>query len=211
MRTLRLEGTYRDELGCEDVIWVVASSSRAGWQDRYEITATIRSAEVSGVDFDALEPAARSEALSLNSAGELDDCILTLRVPVTVHPAGTSYLELAMELRHGAAAPRTTATLVINNERVTHTQAEILEVVLGALIEPAKPRRWECCLTCGLSDYSPAGQGLMGMRCHRDSRDQYLAVTSKADYWDVPVTELVPEFYRCEVYEPRSPGTGYRG
>jgi hypothetical protein len=101
--------------------------------------------------------------------------------------------------------------LVINDERVTHTQAEVLEVVLGVLADQAKPRRWQCCLTCGLSDYSPAGQGMMGMRCHRDARDQYRAVASKADYWSVPVTEEVPEFYRCEMYEPRSPGTGYRG
>ena len=33
----------------------------------------------------------------------------------------------------------------------------------------------------------------------------------KADYWGVPVTEEVPEFYRCDSYEPRIPGTGYRG
>src|SRR5262249_46481809 len=46
-----------------------------------------------------------------------------------------------------------------------------------------------CCVTCLYSDYSPAGHGLMGMRCHRDAKEQYLAVRSKLDYWSVPVTE----------------------
>ena len=49
------------------------------------------------------------------------------------------------------------------------------------------------------------------MRCHRDAKTHYLSVHSKRDYWGVPVTEEVPEFYRCEQYEKRRPGTGYRG
>jgi hypothetical protein len=39
----------------------------------------------------------------------------------------------------------------------------------------------------------------------------YLAVRGKADYFAVPLTEDVPEFYRCRRWEPRTPGTGYRG
>lgn len=211
VRTSRLQGTYRDDAGTEGVVWVIASSSRAGWQGRYETTATIRSIEVSGADFDGLEPTVPSGLLSLNAAGELDDCVLTLKVPATVRPVDVAHLELEMELVGGTDAPRTTATWVADGERVTHTHAEILEVVLGSLADQALPRRWECCLTCGLSDYNPGGQGLMGMRCHRNARDHYLAVTSKADYWEVPVTEEVPEFYRCDAYEPRPAGTGYRG
>lgn len=49
----------------------------------------------------------------------------------------------------------------------------------------------------------------MGMRCHRGAREQYLAVRSKADYWGLPVTEEVPEFYCCASYETREPGTGF--
>ena len=211
VQPLRLDGTYRDAVGSEDVVWTLASSSRVGWTGRYEISATIRAVEVSGADFDGLAPDVPSESLSLNSAGELDDCTLLVRAPATVRPADTSYLELEMELRPGADAPLTRATLVVNGEPVTHMQAEVFEDVLGTLADKAQPRQWECCLTCGLSDYSPAGQAIMGMRCHRDAREQYRAVTSKSDYWGVPVTEEVPEFYRCDAYEPRVPGTGYRG
>ena len=198
VQPLHLEGTYRDAVGSEDVVWTLATSSRAGWTGRYEISATIRAIEVSGAGFDGLAPDVPSGSLSLNSAGELDDCTLIVRVPATVRPADTSYLELEMELRPGADAPLTRATLVMNGERVTRMQAEVFEVVLGTLADKAQPRQWECCLTCGLSDYSPAGQSIMGM-------------TSKSEYWGVPVTEEVPEFYRCDAYEPRVPGTGYRG
>ena len=49
------------------------------------------------------------------------------------------------------------------------------------------------------------------MSCHRDAKEQYLAVRSKLDYWSVPVTEVVMETYVCPEYERRIPGTGYRG
>ena len=71
--------------------------------------------------------------------------------------------------------------------------------------------RLVCCATCLLSDYSPGGHSLIGMRCHRDAKEQYLAVRSKADYWSVPVTEEVPETYLCSDYHIRIAGTGYRG
>lgn len=45
------------------------------------------------------------------------------------------------------------------------------------------------------------------IRCHRGALSQYLAVRSKGDYREVPVTEEVPEFYRCPSYEPRRQGT----
>ncbi|HEV8650852.1 MAG TPA: hypothetical protein VG276_16000 [Actinomycetes bacterium] len=51
----------------------------------------------------------------------------------------------------------------------------------------------------------------MGMRCHRDAKQQYLAVKSKHDYWSVPVIEEVMETYLCPEYQRRTPGTGYRG
>jgi hypothetical protein len=79
------------------------------------------------------------------------------------------------------------------------------------LDDALRPSRLVCCVTCLYSDYSPAGHRLMGMRCHRDAKDQYLAVRSKADYFHVPVTEDVPETYLCDEYERRIPGTGYRG
>ncbi len=68
-----------------------------------------------------------------------------------------------------------------------------------------------CCVTCLFSDYSPGGHGLTGMFCHRDAKEQYLAVRSKNDYWSVPVAEEVMETYVCEEWANRVSGTGYRG
>jgi hypothetical protein len=65
--------------------------------------------------------------------------------------------------------------------------------------------------SCLFSDYSPAGHGLTGIRCHRGAKQLYLAVRSKPDYWHVPLTEAVPETYVCNEYQRRIPGTGYRG
>jgi hypothetical protein len=68
-----------------------------------------------------------------------------------------------------------------------------------------------CCATCLFSDYSPGGHGLFGMLCHRNSKQQYLAAGSKAEYWHVPVTEEVMETHHCDEFQHRVPGTGYRG
>ena len=49
------------------------------------------------------------------------------------------------------------------------------------------------------------------MLCHRDAREQSLAVRSKRHYLGVPATEVVMETYLCPQYEPRVAGNGYRG
>jgi hypothetical protein len=49
------------------------------------------------------------------------------------------------------------------------------------------------------------------MSCHRLDAERYIAVRAKADYWSVPVTEIVMETHRCDTWQPRVPGTGYRG
>lgn len=210
MHPVLLVGSYEDAAGSERVVWSVESSTRPGWDGRFEVIGQVRGVRVSGIGFDALEPDSPTRALSLNGAGELDQCTIVGCTPATVNGADSAVLQLRMELS-GGAAPLTTASLVVGEDEFTHSQEEAFEVVLGAVARAALPLRWECCLTCGLSDYNPGGQDIIGMECHRSVREQYLAVRSKADYWGVPVTEEVPEFYRCESYEPRLPGTGYRG
>jgi hypothetical protein len=212
MDALTLDGSYADSAGVVPVVWTIASSERVGWAGRFEITATIRGARVSGAGFESLDCDDRAEGISVNAAGELDNCTLTVRVPAAMadgYPDGRLVLEFFVGA--GRHVPIVKATITVGERSYLNQQDEVLEVVLGNLVEQLKPTRWECCLTCLLSDYNPGGQQAMGMRCHRDVRAQYLAITSKAQYWDVPVTEEVPEFYRCNGYEPRVPGTGYRG
>jgi hypothetical protein len=210
---MTLTGTYSDTLGTEPVTWTIASSEREGWKGRFEVSGVVRGVRVSGTHFGSLEVEEPSHTVVVNSAGELTRCVITVEVPAVVDGDASESSCLILEFRLGADArePVVRATLTADGTGYSHEQEEILESVLGELARKLLPLRWECCLTCLLSDYDPAGVDLMGMRCHRGARSRYLAVRSKREYWSVPVTEEVPEFYRCTSYEPRMPGTGYRG
>lgn len=213
MEPMSLEGSYEDDSGTEQVTWTIADSTRPGWSGRYEVTAEIRGVRVSGIDFTDLEPDTPTTALSLNGAGEVDHCDVRVDVATRVKGPGgpQGHLSLTFHLGTGTYEAVIDAEMTIGQRTVANTQEERLEEVLGALVPQLGEVKWEYCLTCGLSDYSPGGNGVMGMRCHRDARAQYLSVQSKMEYWGVPVTEEVPEFYRCDQYEQRRPGTGYRG
>ena len=213
MEPMSLEGSYEDASGTEPVTWTIADSTRPGWSGRYEVTAEIRGVRVSGDSFTDLEPDTPTAALSLNGAGEVDHCKVRVDVATRVKGPGgpQGHLSLTFHLGAGTYEAVIDAEMTTDQGTVANTQEERLEEVLGALVPQLGEVKWECCLTCGLSDYSPGGNGVMGMRCHRDAGGQYLSVQSKMEYWGVPVTEEVPEFYRCDQYEQRRPGTGYRG
>lgn len=88
-----------------------------------------------------------------------------------------------------------------------------IEVALLDL-ESALPQNTylKCCFFCNFSDYSPYGKNAYGdMACHRNNKQEYLAVQTKRDYFAVPVTETVQETYLCPEFEKRKKGTGYRG
>jgi hypothetical protein len=210
---MTLPGTYSDGRGSTSVTWTIVSSGRAGWDGRFEVAGTVRGVRVSGPHFGALECDGPSEAVSVNAAGELARCIVTVQVPVIIRGVAPEQTRLVIGFRLGEGIwePIVSTTLTMGAAEYGQEREETLEVVLGDLARQVEPARWECCLTCLLSDYSPGGVDLMGMRCHRNARSRYLAVRSKRDYWGVPVTEEVPEFYHCDSYEPRIPGTGYRG
>jgi Family of unknown function (DUF6304) len=228
MREMVFPGSYRAGSGAkalEPLQWRVRSSLRPGWAERFEVHTTVRGVPLRGGDFDCLaaeEPqAAKRAGLTLARDGDLEDCVLTGDVPVTASVDGEV---VAATLRFTLELGRSTSrgwldreTLAISLELPSGTyEARTGEgcfedglLQLGRALPPGT--RVQCCLTCRLSDYSPYGTGLTGMRCHRDARAQYLAVRGKADYVAVPLTEDVPEFYCCPQWEPRVPGTGYRG
>lgn len=213
MQPMALEGSLTDSNGTESVTWLIADADLPGWQGRYLVSAEIRGVRVSGVDFTGLEPDGPTSDLPLNTGGEIDHCELTVAVPtvLTGSQAMAGNLVLTFHLGAGTHEPIVDAALHGGPSVISVSQEERLEDVLGGLVDLLVDAEWQCCLTCGLSDYSPGGNGNMGMRCHRDSRSLYLSSRGKWEYWAVPVTEEVPEFYRCDAYERRRPGTGYRG
>jgi hypothetical protein len=74
--------------------------------------------------------------------------------------------------------------------------------------------RLVACITCQFSDYHPVGHGLFGgLACFRDAKAEYLSVSDKQGLfaiWDRR-SALVQETFVCAEFEPRPPGSGYRG
>lgn len=70
------------------------------------------------------------------------------------------------------------------------------------------------CFCCAYSDYHPVGNGLFGdLACFRNKKQEYLAISNKyalMNMWSAHI-EDVQETYRCQEFERRQPGTGYRG
>lgn len=221
MPAVSFPGSYEDDQGLEPLVWRIEPTERYGPKDqRYEIHTVLRGVAVWGFDFDGLEPAdtATGETgLSLNTAGELDLCVLCGDLPCTVEVHGDRRaarvrFRLDLRIKEPVGVPRN-LHLAMTVDGVTYEVADDWFEDGLQRLEAAFPPgiRLVCCVTCLYSDYSPGGHGLMGIRCHREAKAQYLAVRSKADYWPVPVTEEVPETYLCPDYQRRIPGTGYRG
>jgi hypothetical protein len=190
-------GTYEDDQGTDPITWHMGPSDRYG-TPAYEIRTTVRGTQVWGPDFDGLG---------------LDDCRLQGNLPCLIDVSGErrdGAVQFALDLRQ-----KDTKNLELSmtvGDRTHTVTDDRFEDGLHRLEEDLPDEvRLACCLTCLYSDYSPGGNGLMGMSCHRGAKAQYLAVRSKADYWTVPITEQVPETHVCPEYERRVPGTGYRG
>jgi Family of unknown function (DUF6304) len=209
-------GTYSDRSGESQILWSI-SPHIDGSQPapRFEIRTTIRGVNFAGFDFDSLEPssaAAAGDALLELSHGDLTDCVLTGVLPCALEIDGeivASSVEFELDLRNGETLR--VACGVGDSIYEASGQGWFEDVLLQLQETFPSEVLLASCLTCSLSDYSPGGNGLTGMRCHRSDAEQYLAVRSKADYWPVPVTELVMETHRCDQWRRRVPGTGCRG
>lgn len=216
MKPMSFPGACRDARGVEPLRWRLVSSLRPGWSGRFEVLARIRGVKVWGADFDGLEPLDPGQredgVLPLNAAGEVGNCILSGSIPCRLDVAGEpTNADVDFEL--DLTSPDASLTLSCSlGGRTYAVKGDLFEDGLQRLEAVLPPEvRLVTCVTCLFSDYSPGGHGLTGMSCHRDAKEQYLDVRSKADYWSVPVTEDVPEFYLCPQYRRRVPGTGYRG
>jgi hypothetical protein len=157
--------------------------------------------------------------VELVTAGELTDCVLSGDLPCSIGVGGQrrpATIAFSLDLRPGTAmlpgsAHTLTVSLVLDG--ITYEVADDwFEDGVQHLERTLPPGvQMVCCVTCLFSDYSPGGHGMTGIRCHRGTKEQYLAVRSKADYWPDPVTEEVLEIYLCDEFQRRIPGTGYRG
>lgn len=223
-------GVFTDRHGSELITWHVSPSVRRQPPGvmGYEIETMIRGVAFWGYAFDDLEPRHADQAAAAGLpvsrlSGELADSVIKGDLPCTVEVDGErvpSVVTFTLALQSADRGPERQLpspknlhlALTVGGQRfdVDDNWFEDGVLRLDRAIHDAGASL-TCCVTCLYSDYSPAGQGLAGMRCHRSAKEQYLAVRSKRDYWSVPVTEDVLETYLCPEYERRIPGTGYRG
>lgn len=226
---LRFAGAFQPEdptSPSEPVTWWLRSVHSPGpAQSRFLeflISVEIRGVIFEGYSLDLLDPAdpTAAEAAGLICGGfGLTSCALVGTVPLQLNtPAAeagsTADLKFLLDLRNEsdpAFKPLRSTLSILEGGSVEVESWDFEGALLGLTTGLPAGTSLRCCATCLYSDYTPDGTGLMGMSCHRDAKEQYLAVRSKRDYRSVPVTEFVPEIYLCEQYEPRIPGTGYRG
>jgi hypothetical protein len=222
VRSFSFPGTYEDDAGLEAVRWRIVSTWSPGWWPGYAIITVIRGVRVRGGDFDRLLPQDRAAAegvLTWDRAG-LTECLLVGELPATLESAEgarPTAVRFELDLRRASLIrrpvlrrPRHVLTLscVLDGADAVVTDDWFEDGLLA--LESALPQSvcLRACITCRYGGYSPDGHALTGMRCHRDAKEQYLAVRSAEDYWHVPVTEEVLETYLCPEYERRLPGVG---
>ena len=219
LSTLVFAGSYEDAIGIEEISWLVKPSTRRSppGQSGFELWTTIRGVAFWGYDLDGLE--AEDHALAASQGfreGDLSDCVLSGDLPCVVEQRGTrenGAIRFRLELppRDPTRPANLRLSFAISDQRyeVVDEWFENGVLRLAKLLPPET--HLICCATCLFSDYSPGGHGLLGMRCHRNAKQEYLAVRSKPEYWRVPVTEEVIETHHCDEFQHRVPGTGYRG
>ncbi|MEU1208024.1 DUF6304 family protein [Nocardia sp. NPDC005825] len=212
-------GSYEDARGREVIRWRIEPYEVAGWAGGYEISTVVRGIPLSGGDLDCIEPdppdPRAREVLSLEDRFDaLTRCRLSGEVPCTVVVSGIRRVEairFTLDLMPEPQRDKLHLSLALDGAEY-ETDCDAFEAGLQQLIT-ALPQGTSlaCCFTCLYADYSPVSGPIMGMRCYREAKDQYLAVRTKHDIWSVPATEAVPETYLCPQYQVRIPGTGYRG
>ena len=196
--------------------------------DGKQLRMTLRGVEFFGTMLDDWEPVASTDALQLQQFAfnhtDLCDFVLefTMPLPLLFHTErvqGTLHIQLTL----GAPAPnggndREILLLTLHVMTFSFSSLGKSGYFEDELLELARqfPQEMsmQICFGCALSDYSPYGNGLFGnLACFRDNKQQYLAVQTKYelfDIWDTH-TEYVQETYHCGEFEQRKPGAGYSG
>jgi len=176
---------------------------------------------------DSLEPdpgqaEAAAARFTLDSIGDVTDYRLECRIPLRCLEGGVLVwrsLRAVIEAgrrRGRGEAPDLLLELAVGEEvfaspgRSGWFEDELI-ALLGLLPAATRPT---ACLNCGLSDYSPLGNGLFGtLYCFRGAADAYRRVRSKHGIFDLWTENSGPvqETGWCSTWEPRPEGAGYRG
>jgi len=209
-----MNAIFRDQRGEEHIVFRSTGTALA---------TTICGAECVGSDFDSLTPASSPNLFDL-SHGDICGCSFTILIPVRLlAPEGLRHAELLAEIVLGL--PTQLGGLDREDIEVSLDQPEFSirsrgdsgwfeDELLSLSAQLPEGFSLQCCITCGLSDYSPYGHGAFGsLACFRGAADDYRVVCSKAGIFQIwgRLTEYVQETHYCSHYETRPKGRGYRG
>lgn len=188
---------------------------------------TVRGVDFDGCTFAGLEPSTTTtphqlQTFSISARGDLCNCQIECEIPIKIQAQEEIAASLRMKLEMGKPADRGWRDKEIlslslqydNHEFHSEGRDDRFEEELLDLQKQLPPgHHLKCCFGCAFSDYSPYGNGQLGMLCFRNTKEQYLAVTSKGDYWPVfaQAAGQVQEIYLCPEFEVRPPNIGYRG
>lgn len=155
----------------------------------------------------------------------LCNCIFTIIIPqVIIDKSSNTTFDVDLKLEYFLGKPRhlpgqgieheyIKAGFIINGQNF-EGKGDFVEIVFDQISKQFNDRyQFKNCYGCMFGDYSVYGQSSFGgMLCYVLQKEEYLQVKSKNDYTLLSgEISLVQETYLCEKYEPRTPGTGYRG
>jgi hypothetical protein len=207
-------GSFSDSNGTESIIFR---------NDGRTLRTRIRGCDFEGPNFDSLQPLSDAPGFTF-AHGALCGCTMVADLPILLSaPEGIRHVIVLAKMTFGQPDVRgslDSQTLLLSMEQSEfnlqsagqspHFEDELLS--LNARLPAGFSLR--ACITCGLSDYSPAGSDLFGsLACFRGVKDKYRLVDSKTAIFALwpQITEHVQETHQCPEFEPRPKGRGYRG
>ena len=212
---IEMKATFCDRWGEESI--TIRSTGTS-------LETVIRGVRCAGKDFDGLTPDAPCEEFDLSNFGELCGFTLCVDMPVRLKaPEGLRHVIMKAEITIGLPSTNGGVDRVDIHVGLCEPEVSIFSrgssgefegELLSLIAQLPQGFAFETCFTCGLSDYSPGGNGAFGcLACFRDVAEAYREVKSKEmifALWD-RLTEYVQETHYCPQYEPRPKGRGHRG
>lgn len=209
---------YRDALGEEQT--VIENDGRM-------LRMVVRGVEFEGSDFDGFEPIKIGPSLQcpqfVLNHNELCACTIICDIPVPVVRQGEVgigrlhvQLELGMPAERGHISHELLRLELITGEETFISRRKSsgffeLELLDIQRLMPVTTYM-KCCFNCTFAGYSPSGNGMWRMYCHRNHKEEYPRARGKAEWFRLngEAAEIVQETYLCPEFERWDGKTGYR-
>jgi len=224
------KGTYTDDSGTIDI--VVAN-------DFSTLSCEIDGIQFSGGQFSDFETNNKYTAEELGrftfceipiynsdrSIKILCNCAFTIIIPqLIIDKSSNTTFDVVLKLEYSLGKPRglpgegieheyIKASFIIAGQNFEGT-GDYVEDVFDKISKQFNDKyQFKNCYGCMFGDYSVYGQsGFGAMLCYVLQREEYLKVKTKKEFAILSgEVSQVQETFLCERYEPRKPGTGYRG